>query len=370
MIAARIPALIQKEFLSLFRDPKGRVVLIMPPLLQLIIFAFAATLEVKNVHLAVFNQDSGRHGTEIVQRLAGSPTFSEIEFVGNDARIKELVDRQDVIGAVHIPPEFSRNLERGVAAPLQIILDGRRSNAAQIVSGYITQVATTYGREVMARRGEAMTRAVIVDRNWFNENLIYLWFTVPSLVAILALLVTVLVTALSVARERELGTFEQLLVSPLMPYEILIGKMVPGIVIGMAEGLVIAAVAVFIFGVPFTGSVGLLVLSLFAFIMSIVGVGLFISSLSKTQQQAILGTFVFLMPAITLSGYASPVENMPQWLQVANEINPLKHFLITVKGLFLKDMPVQEVWANSWPLLLIGLVTLSVSSWFFARRLE
>lgn len=370
MIAARIPALIQKEFLSLFRDPKGRVVLIMPPLLQLIVFAFAATLEVKNVHLAVFNEDRGHHGTEIVQRLVGSPTFSEIDFVENEDGIRERVDTQRVIAAVHIPQAFSRNLARGMEAPMQIILDGRRSNAAQIVSGYITQVANGYGQELQLRRGGATVPAVIVDRNWFNENLLYLWFTVPSLVAILTLLVTVIVTALSVARERELGTFEQLLVSPLMPHEILIGKTVPAVVIGMVEGVLIALAAVVFFGIPFTGSFGLLVLALFAFIMSIVGVGLFISSISKTQQQAILGTFVFLVPAITLSGYAAPVDNMPQWLQAANEINPLKHFLITVKGVFLKDMPAQDVWANSWQLLLIGVVTLPVSSWFFARRLE
>ncbi|MEJ2118795.1 MAG: ABC transporter permease [Alphaproteobacteria bacterium] len=332
MIATRIPALIHKEFLSLFRDPKGRIVLIMPPLLQLFIFAFAVTLEVKNVHLAVFNEDLGPHGSEIVQRLVGSPTFTKIEFVKNDDGIRMLVDRQRVIAAVHIPKEFSRNLERGSAARLQIILDGRRSNAAQIVSGYITQIAYAYGNELQVQLGRETIPVVITERNWFNENLLYLWFTVPSLVAVLALLVTVIVTSLSVARERELGTFEQLLVSPLMPYEILIGKTVPAVVIGMAEGCVIATIAVFVFGIPFTGSVALFVIALFAFIMSIVGTGLFISSISKTQQQAMLGAFVFVVPVITLSGYASPIDNMPQWLQTINQINPLKHFLITVKG--------------------------------------
>ena len=370
MVAARVLALIQKEFLALFRDPKGRIVLIMPPLLQLFIFAFAATLEVTNVHLAVLNDDLGKHGAEIVQRLVGSPTFTEIEFADDTDSIHTLMDRQQVIAAVHIPQAFSRDLERGPAAQIQIILDGRRSNAAQIVSGYIAQIANAYGREVQVERGRKTIPVVITERNWFNENLLYLWFSVPSLVAVLALLVTVVVTSLSVARERELGTFEQLLVSPLTPFEILVGKTVPAVVIGMGEGAIIALAAVFVFGIPFTGSIGLLALALFAFVMSIVGAGLFISSIAKTQQQAMLGAFVFLVPVVALSGYASPIDNMPPWLRIANEVNPLKHFLITTKGLFLKDMPASEVWANSWPLLLIGLVTLVVSGWFFARRLE
>lgn len=368
-MAPRVLALIQKEFLTLFRDPKGRVVLIMPPLLQLLVFAFAATLEVKNVHLAVLNEDLGSHGSEIVQRLVGSTTFTDIEFAENGNSIRALVDRQRVIAAIHIPQEFSRNLERGSPAQMQVILDGRRSNAAQIVRGYITQIANAYGKELQVQLGRETIPVVVTERNWFNENLLYLWFAVPSLVAVLALLVTVIVTSLSVARERELGTFEQLLVSPLMPYEILVGKTVPAIVIGMVEGGIIALAAVFVFGIPFTGSIALLLMSLFAFVMSIVGAGLFISSISKTQQQAMLGAFVFLVPVITLSGYASPIDNMPQWLRAVNEINPLMHFLITVKGVFLKDMPAHEVWANSWPLLVIGTVTLLVSSWFFARRL-
>ena len=369
-VSARLMALVAKEFLSLFRDPKGRLVLIVPPLMQLVIFAFAATLEVKNVELAVFNSDSGKHGVELVQRLVGSSTFSHIRFVDSIDSLKPLVDQQQVMAALAIPQDFSADIERGETARLQIILDGRRSNAAQIVGGYLSQLVARYQREIEASHNLTTPAVIILDRNWFNENLLYIWFTVPSLTAILAMLVTVIVTALSVARERELGTFEQLLVSPLTPYEILIGKTLPAVLIGMAEGLLIFVAAVVVFEIPFTGSFPVLLLSLFAFVMSIVGVGLFISSLSKTQQQAILGTFVFMVPAVTLSGYAAPVENMPEWLQVADQINPLKHFLLIVKGLFLKNMSPYEVWLNAWPLLLIGALTLSVAGWFFTRRLE
>lgn len=365
----RIAALIVKELLTLVRDPKSRTLLIGPPILQLLIFSFAATLEVKNVSLAVMNEDAGRHGYEVVQRLSGSPTFTDFFFVREQAAVARHVERQTVLAAVHIPQDFSRNIEAGEQAGLQIILDGRRSNAAQIVSGYITQLVTEYGRE-LERGGKARQTLVVAERNWFNDNLLYIWFTVPSLVGILSMILALVVTALSVARERELGTFDQLLVSPLSPLEILAGKTVPAVIVGVAEGLLIWFIGVAAFGVPFTGSFFLMLFTIVLFIMSIVGVGLFISAIAKTQQQAILGAFVFLVPAVCLSGYASPVENMPEWLQRATWLNPLKHALITMKGLFLKDMPFVDVWANTWPMLLIGLCTLVLSGWFFSRRLE
>jgi ABC-2 type transport system permease protein len=370
VFTTRIPALIVKEMLTLFRDPKGRLVLIMPPLLQLMIFAFAATLEVKNVTLAIYNQDNGRHGYEIIQRLHGSPTFTDILFLDSKTAIQPVIDQQRALAAITIPQDFSRNIEADTPANLQVILDGRRSNAAQIVSGYIATLISRYDSELATEGGREPPPAIIVDRNWFNENLLYLWFTIPSLVGILSMLVALIVTSLSVARERELGTFDQLLVSPLTPFEILLGKTVPAILVGMAEGLIIATVGVWLFGVPFTGSPILLIIAIFTFVLSTIGVGLFISALSKTQQQAILGAFIFMVPAVTLSGYAAPVENMPLWLQYLTWVNPLQHFLITVKGLFLKDMPFMEVWANTWPLLVISGVTLPIAGWFFNKRTE
>lgn len=366
----RILALVAKELRILVRDPKSRTLLIGPPIAQLLIFAFAATLEVKNVSLAVLNEDYGRHGLEIVHRLNGSTTFTDFYFVRHQADITRYVDNQVVMAAVHIPQDFSRDIEAGNQASIQIILDGRRSNAAQIVSGYITQLITGYGREIATNQTGLSEAPEVTVRNWFNANLLYIWFTVPSLVGILSMILALVVTALSVARERELGTFDQLLVSPLTPTEILAGKTVPALIVGVIEGTMIWAVGVLCFGVPFTGSFLLLLFTILLFIMSIVGVGLFISAIAKTQQQAILGAFVFLVPAVTLSGYASPVENMPPWLQTATWFNPLKHALITLKGLFLKNMSFADVWTNTWPLLIIGASTLLLSGWFFARRLE
>lgn len=369
MLPARIVSLIIKETFTLLRDPRSRMMLIVPPLLQLFIFAFAATLEVKNVSLAVLNEDMGRHGTEIVHRLAGSTTFADISFVNSAGQISSMLDHQEVLAALHIPQDFSRNIDSHSPAELQLILDGRRSNAAQISGGYMTLIVNQYSRELTSQAGAPPLPAVQV-RNWFNENLLYIWFTVPSLVGILAMILALVLTSLSVARERELGTFDQLLVSPLSPLEILAGKTVPPVIIGVAEGMLIWAAGIVLFDIPFHGSILLLLFTIFLFIMSVVGVGLFISSITKTQQQAILGAFVFLVPAVTLSGYASPVENMPEWLQTVTWLNPLKHALITLKGLFLKDMPFVEVWANTWPLLIIGALSLLISSWTFARRVE
>lgn len=366
----RVWSLIIKELLTMVRDPKSRTLLIFPPILQLIIFSFAATLEVKNVSLAVLNEDGGKHGIEIAQRLAGSATFTHIRHIAAHGDIETLVDHQAVLAAVHIPQDFSRRIEAGGQGQVQIVLDGRRSNAAQIVSGYITELVSEYERELRQQSGRDVPYPVIEERHWFNDNLLYIWFTVPSLVGILSMILALILTALSVARERELGTFDQLLVSPLTPVEILAGKTLPAVFIGVLEGVLIWAVGVMLFDVPFLGSFALLLFTVLIFILSIVGVGLFISAIAKTQQQAILGAFIFLVPAVTLSGYASPVENMPGWLQSLTWLNPLKHALIALKGLFLKDMPLVAVWDNIWPMITIGLCTLLLSGWFFSRRLE
>lgn len=366
----RIFALVIKEILTLFKDPKGRIVLIAPPLLQLLIFSFAATMEIKNISIGILNQDSGKHGYEVIQRFIGSPTFSKVFFIQKQSDIKPIIDNQEAMVVMTIPQDFSRKIESNSQANIQLILDGRRSNATQIVNGYITSIIENYNQEIQKTHGAIMTPPVMVTRSWFNENLLYLWFTVPSLVCILSMLISLVVTALSVARERELGTFDQLLVSPLTPYEILIGKTIPAIIIGLAEGLLMWVAAVWLFDVPFYGSPLLMVYILFIFIMSTVGVGLFISSMCKTQQQAILGVFIYMVPVVTLSGYASPVENMPEWLQDLTWFNPLKFTLIAVIGIFLKGMSALEVFITTWPLLLVGAVTLFIAGWFFKQRME
>jgi ABC-2 type transport system permease protein len=366
----RILALIHKEILAVWRDKKSRAMLVVPPLIQLMVFSLAATLDVKNVPIGILNLDSGAESFELVQRFQGAPTFNKIIYLQSVSDITQMIDNQKVAMVVHIDEQFSRNLRAKKSADVQLILDGRRSNTTQIVQGYAAVIIQQFSSDFAARIHLNQQQTDLLPRNWFNPNLLYYWFNVPNLSGILTMLIGLTITALSVARERELGTFDQLLVSPLQPIEILIGKIVPALIIGIIEGTVIVCAAIFVFRIPFVGSLTLLYLSMFVFISSIVGFGLFISSLSKNQQQAILGSFIFMTPAVTLSGYATPIENMPIWLQQATLVNPLRYYLVIAKGLFLKDMPAHIVWDNIWPMALIALFTLTGASWFFRRRLE
>lgn len=366
----RIWALLIKEFLAVWQDKKSRMVLIVPPIIQLFIFAWAATLDVKNVPIGVLNRDSGEQAIEFLQRLAGSPVFSEIFYLKSTEEIAPFLDNQEGVMVVYIDDQFSRNLDSNRPAAIQLVLDGRKSNTAQILFGYTSSIINQFNLDLNAKVDLKREQGEIIPRNWFNPNLLYYWYNVPSLCAILCMLTSLSVTALSVARERELGTFDQLLVSPMVPIEILIGKVLPAIFIGMIEGSFIIFAAIFIFNIPFTGSFLLLYISMFIFVSSVVGVGLFISSLCYTQQQAILGSFLFISPAVSLSGFATPIENMPVWLQHATLIIPLRYFLVIVKGSFLKAIPPHVVFANVWQMILIAIVTLSAATWLFRKRLQ
>lgn len=366
----RLKALIVKELLVILRDPKGRVIIILPPIVQLFLFGFAGTLEVKNIDLALLNRDHGRHGQELVQRIEGSPTFRHVIAVDESADLRDAIDRQRVLAAVQIGPTFSRDIAAGHLPDIQVILDGRRSNASQIAASYLAQVIERFLRDNVRAVGPPPRRAQIEPRNWFNPNLTFTWFTVPGLIAIIALVAGLVVTALSVARERELGTFDQLMVSPLRTHEVLLGKLIPPLLIGLFHITLFILAATLLFRIPLRGSLLLLYVSALLYLGAIVGVGLFISSLSSTQQQAILGTFLFIVPAILLSGFATPIENMPSWLQPVTLVNPLRYFLTITRGIFLKGLPFSEVARNAIPLLLIATTTLTTAAWLFRRRME
>lgn len=365
----RIRAQIIKELLCLLRDPKSRIVLIGPPIIQLLVFSFAVTLEVRNIDIAVFNRDGGRASTELVQQLAASDLVRRIRVTHSEQELAQLLDRQQIIAGLVIPETFSREVAAGRSGTAQVILDGRRANAAQVAFGYLQTIAsnTALSLSASAAGGSGELTAV---RHWFNPNLIYRWFVVPSLAGIMVMIVSLMVTSLSIARERELGTFDQLLVSPCTPTEIIIAKTVPAFLIGIVLASVMMGLGVVLFGVPFTGSLGLLYLCLMLFILSVVGIGLMISSICSTQQQAILGTFAILVPAVIMSGFATPVENMPVFLQWLAQCIPLKHFLIILQGSFLKALPPADIFANAWPMAVIAAVTLTLSTLFVRSKLQ
>jgi len=366
----RIITLIIKELLTVWRDKKSRMILIVPPILQLIVYSYAATLEIKNVPIGIINEDTGIISRHIEDRFYGSNTFSKIyQLQHKDA--KNFIDTQKGLLIIHFAQDFSKKILNNEPGNIQVILDGRKSNSAQIVMGYVSEILNQYNLDYMNQNNlPKQQSSIIITRNWFNPNLEFKWFMVPALMATISLIMGMVITGLSIARERELGTFDQLLVSPIHPFEILIGKTLPGLIIGLAEATILFLIIIFILKIPFTGSIFLLYLSLCIFLLSVLGVGLFISSLAKTQQQAFLGAFIFMPPAILLSGFATPIENMPSWLQPITLIDPLRYFMFILRGLFLKDMPADIVMTNLLPLLTISIVTLTGSVLFFRRRLE
>lgn len=368
---SRLRAQIVKELLSTLRDPRARFVLIGPPLMQLFLFSFAATLDVKNVHLAVLDQDGGPVAIEWVQRLESAWFVEDLQRVEDLQALGQRIEGQQALMGIHIPPGFSGDVISG-GGTVQVLLDGRQANAAQIAFSYLGGISRQLTLELQGVSGAAGARALpqTVVRHWFNPNLNYIWFIVPSLSATLAMFIALFVTALSIARERELGTFDQLLVSPATSLEIIVSKTIPALVIGTALATLMVLAGIVIFRIPFTGSFALMLGSLLLFIASVVGIGLMLSAVCQTQQQAILGTFAIAIPLVLISGFATPVENMPPALQLAAQFSPLKHYLIIVQGSFLKALPPAEVFANAWPMAALALVSMSVAVIFVQRRLQ
>ncbi len=365
----RLSALIVKELLAAFRDPRARMALVAPPLIQLFLFAYAATLEVSNVPIGVLNQDWGSASEQLISRFERASAFSEIRRYASPAEVKAAIDRQEVMIVVHIGQDFSRNLAAGRPATLQLLLDGRKSNSAQLVNGYVGTIVRQFSADFSAGRA-AEPVSEVVDRSWYNPNREYRTAMVPTLIGILSMTTVLTIVGLSVARERELGTFEQLLVSPLQPLEIVIGKAVPGLIVGLVQGVVIALIVIVVFGIPMAGSPLALFAGLLVFLLAVIGVALFISSLVANQQQAMMGLMVYMMPSMLLSGFASPVQNMPAWLLPVAMINPLTHFMVVMRGVFLRDMPFWLVAQRIWPMALIAVVTISAATWLFRRRVS
>ena len=359
--------LVRKELQLSFRDPQSRRLLVLPVILQLLLFPFAATLEVRNATLAILDRDGGIAAHELVQRLAVARAFPRVVMVGSERELAQRVDDQDVLLALEIPADFSRRVVSGRSAELLAVIDGRRSNSAQIAAGYAGSVVDEYAAERASAAGFLPPSRIVV-RHRFNANLEYRWFMLPVLVAIIATLGSLIVTALSVAREREQGTLDQLLVSPLTPGLIMVGKAIPALIVAFGQATVVAGAAVFVYRVPFLGSVGLLYLSMLFYGLSLAGFGLFISALCETQQQAFLGVFSFMVPAVMLSGFIGPVENMPLFFRGLSWIDPLSHFIVIVKGLFLKGHGFALLWPDLWPLLLIAAFTMTSGFWIFRRR--
>lgn len=364
-----IIALAIKEFLALLRDKRSRLVIIGPPIMQLIVFGFAATYDLNHVPIAIYNQDRGQVSRDLISKFEGSPNFKIIQNISHDGEVSPLINNRDALFVLSIGSDFSAGLLRGQQVSLQAVFDGRNSNTAMIASNYLQTILLDFNQTWLNNQGKASPKVTLEIRNWHNENLRSQWFIIPGIVGLLTLVVTLLVTALSVAREREAGTFDQLLVTPLRPFEILVGKAIPGIVIGLFEASIIILLAVLFFDIPLRGDIGALYLGLILFILSATGVGLMISAIAVTQQQAILGAFMFLVPAVILSGFSTPIANMPEVLQYLTLLDPLRYFLIIVRGVFLEGDSYAVLFNQYWPMAIIAALSLSFAAWLFRHRM-
>jgi len=357
----------------LLKDKKSRFSLISPPIIQLVLFASVATLDVFNIKMAVFNQDGGSYSREVINQVVGSKKyFTKLVEVKNYDEITTMIDNQEVIGAMVFASDFSRKIEAGKTGDVQLLFDGRRLNSAQIVSGYVGTIVQNAIATKMQFKPQniapiGVVRSEIINRNWFNPNLNYKWFIIPSLMGLILSTSILSVSALSIARERELGTFDQLIVSPLSPIEIILGKIGANLIIGMVQGVIIFCIIRSI--VPFYGNIIFMFLGIFLYLISMVSIGLFISSMSNNQQQATLGSFFFLIPIILTSGFSVPFTNMPSWLQTICEfINPIHHFVVIVQLIFNKGASFDLLYYNFGMLLLMSCATLFLATWFFKRR--
>ena len=366
---SRLAALALKELKVVLLDRRARTTLVISPIVQLLLFGFATTLEVKSIAVGLVDRDGGRAAQEIVAALDGSPNVRELKTYPSEQALGDGLARREVIAGLILPQRLSAGVAAGRGGEVLALLDGRRSNAAQIVGGYLGQIVARAGAELRPRlRGPPAPQTV--TRHWFNPNLDYLWFTMPAMIAVITAVLVLSVSAQSVAREREFGTYDELRVLPLTPAEILLGKVAPAFVVGVANCLLYAAAIPLLYGVPLTGSLAWLLVAIVVYSMSLVGLGLMISTLAGNQQQAFLGMFFVTVPLILLSGYAAPVDNMPGWLQPVVAANPTYHMIVISNGIFLKDLPADLVLRHLAPMIAAAAVTFTMALALFRARGE
>lgn len=375
---ARLKQMLIKEFIQVFRDKRTRFVLFGPPIIQMLIFGYAATFEIHHVATVVLDLDHSQESRDLISRFTSSPYFDVQHQLTDSRQIEDLIDRGKATVALQINPGFAENLRKGQTAPLQVIVDATNSNTALIASGYINQIAIgfakDYQRDRINRISPQLTERIpsveLEQRPWYNPDLRSSWFFVPGIVGSLILVLVVNLTAFAVVREREIGTLEQIMVTPIRPAEFILGKTLPFFLIGLFDVSLIAVVGTLWFQVPFRGQVSVLFIGAILFLLCMLGVGLLISTVSATQQQAMVTAFFFLMPAITFSGFAFPISTMPQWLQYLTYASPLRYFLIVLRGTYLKGVGMDILWPQMLAMAGLGLGLLATAVLRFHKAID
>jgi ABC-2 type transport system permease protein len=372
----RLRHIIRKEFIQVLRDKKLRLFIFLPPIIQLIAYGYAINFDIKQVPAAVYDQDHSAESRRLISRFASSEYFALKYFIQTEDELRRLIDDNRITMALRLPHDFSRLLKSSQTAPVQVIVDATDSNAALIVGRYAANVIADFSLEIMqerlARLGavQGLNIPVAVEnRAWFNPNLSSRYSFVPGVIAMVVMLVSLMLTALAVVREKEIGTMEQILVSPIRPVEFMLGKTIPFIVISLLDMVLVILVGVFWFEVPLRGSLVILFLGAITFLFNSVGLGLFISTVSSTQQQAMMAGTFFFTPAILLSGLIFPIPNMPLFFQYLTYLNPLRYFVVVVQGIFLRGDGLAILWPQMAGMTILGLALLALSVLRFKKRL-
>ncbi|MDR0942680.1 MAG: ABC transporter permease [Holosporales bacterium] len=367
MLFSGIGALTKKELLNLLREPRSVFAIFFPIVLFLTLFVFASTKDVENSAVVVFNQDGGTKSVDLLDRIVNAKTFKETFYVNNDKDFKKKIDTEQAFIGISIPHDFSKNITLKKEADIQVITDGRRTNASMIAYGYVAQILAKFQASLSGDSAKYMPNISV--RTWYNPNKDQKWFSISNLVGIIIVSQAIILTALSIAREKEEGTFDQLLVTPIKPLGMLLGKIIPSIIIGMFMGACIMFLGNLFYGVPIKGSLLLMLFAMTVYVVSVVGIGVCVAAFANTQQQAMLGTFILQMPMTAISGFVSPVESIEnpimKWFAVCN---PVMYGNRLVKGIMLKNMTFQDALENIAPLILIGFFVITISSIVFMKK--
>ena len=372
----RIQVMLMKEFLELWRDPWAMFRLVVPLLLQMLVFGYAATFTVHQVATAVLDLDNTQASRDLISRIAATGRFDIVDFATSQDAITRDINADRAVVAIVIHAEFSQNLANGQTAPLQVIVDGTNSNTALIALGYVNQIVALYQADQTTQASAALSpapplvRVSLQQRPWYNEGLQDTWFFIPGVIGTITLLQVVSLTAFAIVREREVGTLEQIMVSPIHPAEFILGKTVPFFLIGLADVALVSAFGVLWFHVPFIGDPLVMLLGASLFLLAALGIGLLLSTMSRTQQQAFALNFFLVSPLTILSGFAFPIAAMPGWMQWITYLNPLRYFLVVIRAVFLKGVGLAVLWPDLLAMALLATALLGLSVLRFHKSLD
>ena len=369
----RIRELVRKEFIQLFRDKKIRPILIVAPLIQILIFGYVVNYDIRHIRMAVLDEARTRESRLIVETFQGNGIFGITRVLHHDQDIEPLMIRGEVDLVLKIGPDLSERINQGKSAAVLLIADGSMSNMASIRVSYAVAVLQQINNGLLEELHPHAVRYGRIDpriRTWYNPNLDSQHFFVPGIVAMIIMVISLLLTSIAIIREKETGTLEQLIVTPLTPFEFIVGKTIPYILISLAQMAVVTIFAVLWFQIPLKGSITALFAASCLFLLSTLGIGLFISTVSSTQQKAVMTTFFFLLPFFMLSGFVFPIANMPEFVQWLTYLNPMRYFLVIIRGIFLKGVGLDVLWPQYSALSVLGIVVFSGAVGFFRKRLD